>query len=58
MTKEIELTEVRQCCQEAKGDLVMITYFQCIHCGDEWRHDQKMDAAGDLDTELVRRNKL
>lgn len=57
MTKNIEITETRECCQEGKGDFVEVSYLQCIHCGDQWEYRRVTDAAGDVDSELVRRPK-
>jgi len=44
----------RQCCDEGKGDIISDDYgFICKHCGQRYKKETYMDAAGGSDTRLV-----
>ncbi len=60
----MKITETieRECCDERKGDLQPYmgaaefdgkrAFFFCIHCGQVWVEDRRMDAAGGSETYL------
>ncbi len=58
----MKITETieRECCDEREGDLHIYmgeaefdgswAFFFCIHCGQIWVEDRRMDAAGSSET--------